>query len=70
MDLQTTRVRHSMLIGAYMQLKNYLECVEHGYLGTLNDSEQSLVKELKKTRASMENMLKYYFDKEENIVNS
>jgi len=59
-----------MLIGAHMQLKNYLDCVEHGYLGTLNEMEQSLVKELKKTRSSMENVLKYYFDKEENLVNS
>jgi hypothetical protein len=69
MDLQTTRVRHSMLIGAHMQLKNYLECVEHGYLGKLNEMEQGLVKELKKTRESMGKVLKYYFDREENIAN-
>lgn len=68
--LQTTRVRHSMLLGAYTQLKNYLECVEHGYLGALREPEKELIKELKKARESMETVLKYYFDKEENLLNN
>lgn len=66
--LNTTRVRHSMLLGAYTQLKNYLDCIEHGYLGVLKESEKELVKELKKTRKSIENLLKYYFDKEEQLL--
>lgn len=68
--LKTTRVRHSMLLGAYMQLKNYLDCVEHGYLGVLKEPEQEMIKELKRTRISMENVLKYYFDKEESLINN
>jgi len=67
--LNTTRVRHSMLIGAYTQLKNYLECVDHGYLGKLREPEEALVKELKKTKESMEKVLKFYFDKEELLIN-
>lgn len=68
--LNTTRVRHSMLLGAYTQLKNYLDCVDHGYLGVLKETEVELVKELKRTKLSMEKVLKYYFDKEESLVNS
>ncbi len=68
--LNTTRVRHSMLLGAYTQLKNYLDCIEHGYLGVLKESETELVKELKKTRKSMEHVLKYYYEKEENLLNN
>ncbi len=64
----TVRVRHSMLNGAYTQLKNYLDCIDHGYLGVLKDSEVELVKELKKTRLAMETVLKYYFDKEEQLL--
>lgn len=67
--LNTTRVRHSMLLGAYTQLKNYLDCVDHGYLGVLKEEEKEMIKELKKTRLSMEKVLKYYFDKEESFVN-
>jgi hypothetical protein len=58
-----------MLIGAYTQLKNYLDCVDHGYLGVLKEEEIEMVKDLKKTRLSMEKVLKYYFDKEESLVN-
>ncbi len=68
--LDTIKVRHSMLIGAYTQLKIYLDCVNHGYLGALKENEQELVKELKKTRISMENVLKHYFDKEETLADS
>ena len=68
--LNTTRVRHSMLLGAYTQLKNYLDCVDHGYLGVLKEQEAELIKELKKTRMAMEKVLKYYFDKEESLVNN
>lgn len=67
--LNATRVRHSMLLGAYTQLKNYLDCVDRGYLGVLKEEEKEMIKELKKTRLSMEKVLKYYFDKEESLVN-
>lgn len=69
MDFNTTRVRHSMLLGAYTQLKNYLDCVDHGYLGKLLKDEEDMVKELKKARDSMANMLKFYFDTEERLLN-
>ena len=69
MELNTVMVRHSMLRGAYVQLKNYLDCVERGYLGVLLPDEQDMVKELKKTTQSMENTLKYYFDTEERMIN-
>lgn len=63
--MKTTRVRHSMLLGVYTQLKNYLDCIDRGYLGNLKETEQKLVNELKGTRKSIEKVLKYYFDKEE-----
>ena len=68
MDLQTTRVRHSMLLGVHMQIKNYLNCVECGYLGKLLNDEQEMMKELKNTKESMEKVLKYYFDTEERLM--
>lgn len=58
-----------MLIGAYTQLKNYLDCIDHGYLGKLREPEEALVKDLKKTKESMEKVLKFYFDKEELLIN-
>jgi hypothetical protein len=68
-ELNTTRVRHSMLIGAYTQLKNYLDCVEQGYLGKLSKTEEDLVKELRKTKEAMNKVLKFYFDNEELLMN-
>jgi hypothetical protein len=69
MDLQTTRVRHSMLSGVHMQLKNYLNCVECGYLGKLLNDEAEMLQNLKKAKESMEEVLKYYFDIEERLLN-
>ena len=67
-QLATTRVRHSMLLAVHMQLRNYLDCADHGYLGTLSPMEQDLMKDLKNTRNSVEKLLKYYFDKEESLA--
>lgn len=67
--LGNVRVRHSMLLGVYVQMKNYLECVEHGYLGQMEKFEETLVKELKNNLDSMEEVLWGYFDKEESIMN-
>jgi hypothetical protein len=69
MDLQTARVRHSMLLGTYMQLKTYLDCIEHGYLGKLLKDEQEMMEDLKKAKESTEKVLKYYFDTEERLMN-
>lgn len=55
--LGNVRVRHSMLLGVYVQTKNYLECVEHGYLGQMELFEKNLVKELKNNLESMEKVL-------------
>lgn len=66
--LGNVRVRHSMLLGAYIQMKNYLECVERGYLGDLEDFEKELVQEMKKNVISIEKVLWDYFDKEASIL--
>lgn len=67
-QLQTTRVRHSMLLAVHMQLRNYLDCVNHGYLGALGEMEKETLKELENARNSVEKLLKYYFDKEESLA--
>jgi hypothetical protein len=68
-DLASIRVRHSMLSGVYVQIKNYLDCVDRDYLGKMNQSEQTLVDEMKNFNKSMEKMLREYFHKEEKILN-
>jgi len=66
--LGNVRVRHSMLLGAYIQTKNYLDCVERGYLGEMEEFEKNLVEELKKNTILIENVLWDYFDREADIL--
>ena len=47
-DLANIRVRHSMLLGVYVQMKNYLDCIERNYLGAMSSAEQELIDEMKK----------------------
>lgn len=68
-SLASTRVRHSMLLSMYVPMKNYLECLERGYLGNIEEFEKPLVAELKKNCSSIEKVLWDYFDKEGNILN-
>ncbi len=67
-ELDNVRVRHAMLFGVYVQLKNYLECLNRGYLGDLNDFEKKLSDELKDTLLKVESTCWDYFDKEERIL--
>jgi len=68
MELGNIRVRHAMLLGAYIQTKNYLECIERGYLGDLVDIEKTLIEEMKKTLPAMEKILSDYFNIETDIL--
>jgi len=69
MTLNNVRVRHAMLLGMYGQMKNYVECLERGYLGEVNDYEKKLVDEMKDTLIKIENVCWNYFQKEGKIIN-
>jgi hypothetical protein len=67
-DLANIRVRHSMLLGVYVQMKNYLDCIERNYLGAMSSAEQELIDEMKKNVIAIEKTLWDYFHKEEKLM--
>lgn len=66
--LDLVRVRHTMLLGVHNQMKNYLECLERGYLGEMNNKEKEFTDELKQTLLKIENVCWDYFDEEGRIL--
>jgi hypothetical protein len=67
-SLEIVRVRHSMLIGIYVQMNNYFECLSRGYLGELDPKETILLEDLKKTMVNVEKVMEGYFDSESKIM--
>ncbi len=68
-ELGNVRVRHSMLMGVYVQMKTYLDCIERHYLGELAPYEVELIEGMKKNMESIEKTLWDYFHKEEKLMN-
>lgn len=68
MTLDNVRVRHAMLLGVYGQMKNYIECLERGYLGDLNECEKKLTDDMRDTLLKIENACWDYFEEEGRIL--
>lgn len=66
--LSNIRVRHSMLMGLYVQMKNYTECLERGYLGEVSDKEKKLTDNMKDTLLEMDQICWNYFEEEGKII--
>lgn len=66
--LDLVRVRHTMLLGVHNQMKNYLECLERGYLGETTNKEKEFTNELKETLLKIENTCWDYFEEEGRIL--
>jgi hypothetical protein len=49
-------------------MKNYLECLERGYLGETNDKEKKFTNELKETLLKIEDVCWDYFEEEGRIL--
>jgi len=67
-NLDLVRVRHTMLLGVHNQMKNYLECLERGYLGNMTEKEKEFTDELKQTMLKIENACWDYFEEEGRIL--
>lgn len=67
-SLPNIRARHSMLLSLYVSMKNYLECLERGYLGEISPFEKSLADEMKDTLLKMESACLDYFKEEGRII--
>lgn len=66
--LNNIRVKHIMLLGLYAQMKNYLGCMERGYLGEMSEGEKNLIDELKATLLKIENVCWTYCEEEGRII--
>jgi len=49
-------------------MKNYLECLERGYLGNMTEKEKEFTDELKQTMLKIENACWDYFEEEGRIL--
>jgi hypothetical protein len=57
-----------MLLGVQSQMKNYIECLERGYLGETTNKEKEFTDELKATLIKIENVCWEYFDEEGRLL--
>jgi hypothetical protein len=57
-----------MLLSLYVSMKNYLECLEHGYMGEISPYEKTLADEMKDTLLKMESTCLDYFKEEGRII--
>lgn len=66
--LGNIRVKHSMLLSTYVQIKNYLECVDRNYLGEMDTTESQLIETLRRMVDTIEKTLSHYSFKEAEIL--
>lgn len=65
MDINSVRLRYSMLLNLHMQMKNYVNCMNRGYLGELEDFEKKLIDEIDATTLKMKEAFWQYTYKQE-----